>query len=306
MSIDGYSAESKEMTFANLKKVMAFMKKSGVRRFNMIGGEPTLHSRFEEFFDIISAHGFSVMIFSNGVIEKQRVDFLSKKNNLVNILLNIREPKEYSAKDFKKIEYTLSRLNNKTILSFRIYRMDFDPGFLFDLIDEYKLNRLINWAIACPSLMNNNAYLSLEEHEEAADKMVKFSRISKKRNIHWYPDAGFILCAFSNAKLEELRQNVGFVPLTNCSPAIEVAPDLRVFRCYGLAPKSRPQLKITNFKNLAEAERYFSHKSLPFKRTGGMDKCFRCEHLISQACSGGCMIHILKRFPDYKGLPYIF
>jgi len=298
--VSSKNAEAKEMTLDNLNNIMEFMKKSGVSEFNMIGGEPTLHSKFEKVYDKISDNGFPIRIFSNGVIDKERVDFLKKKYNLVDILLNIRHPAEYSEHDWKKIEYTLHKLNNRITLSFRIYRMDFDPVFLFDLIDEYKLNRLINWAIACPSLISNNDYIRLEEHTKAVEMMVKFSRISKKRHIRWYSDYGFILCAFSNWKLEALKQNVGFVPATNCRPAIEVAPDLRVFRCFGLAPKSKPHLKLTDFKDLAAAEKYFFTKSLPFKRLGGIDKCFKCKHIISGLCGGGCMVHILRRLPEAK------
>ncbi len=294
------------MSFGNLKKVMAFMKKSGVSRFNMIGGEPTLHSRFEEIYDIISDNGFSVMIFSNGVIDKHKVEFLSKKDNLVSILLNIREPEEYSAKDWEKILYACFRLNKAVVLSYRVYKMDFDPGFLFDLIDEYRLKRLINWAISCPSLISGNVYIPIEDHEKVVERMVEFSRESKTRNTQWYSDAGFILCAFANGKLGELKENVDFVPDTNCYSAIEVAPDLRVSRCYGTAPKTQPSLKITDFKNLKEAERYFFTKSLPFKRVGAMDKCFGCKYIVSQRCGGGCMVHILKKFPNYKDLPPIF
>jgi len=306
MSIKRASAEAREMTIDNLCKIMDFMKRSRVSGFNMIGGEPTLHSRFEEIYDIISDNGFSVMIFSNGVIDKHRVGFLSKKNNLKTILLNIRQPEEYSTKDWEKILYTCSRLNKVITLSYRVYKMDFDPEFLFDLIDEYRLKRLINWTIACPSLMRDNVYIPIEGHEKVVERMVEFSRESKKRNIQWYSDAGFILCAFANGKSEELKRNVGFVPETNCHPAMEVAPDLRIFRCYGTVPKTRPGLKITDFNNLKKAERYFFIKSLPFKRVGAMDKCFGCEHIVSQRCGGGCMVHIFKRFPDYKNLPPIF
>lgn len=306
MYVSGDSLKSKEITIDNLNKVMDFMKKSGVFQFKMIGGEPTLHSKFEEIYEIISESGFSVMIFSNGVIDRHRVEFLSKQNNLENILLNIREPKEYAKSEWEKIIYTLSRLDNRVILSFRVYELNFDPVFLFDLIDKYRLRRFINWAIACPSLINKNVYIKLEDHEKVVKRMVEFSQESRKRNIEWYTDSGFILCAFSNGKLEKLRKNVGFVPETNCRPPIEVAPNLRVFRCFGLAPKSRPQLKITDFKNLKAAESYFFNKSLPFKRIGGMDECFRCEHIISQRCGGGCMVHILKRFHGYKDLPLIF
>jgi len=306
MSIGKDSPEAREITIDNLNKAIDFMKKSGVSRFNMIGGEPTLHSRFEEIYDTITDNNFSIAIFSNGVIKKHIVDFLSKKDNLDNILLNIRHPKEYLTKDWNKVIYALPRLNKKITLSFRVYKLDFDPTFLFDLIDEYQLNRLINWAIACPSLVSDNVYIRLEDHEKVVEKMVRFSRKSKKRNINWYADVGFILCAFGDEKLEELKENVGFVPQINCLPAIEVAPDLRVFRCYGTAPKTRSGLKITDFNNLEEAERYFFTKSLPFKRMGGMDKCFKCEHIISQKCGGGCMVHILKRFPAHKNMPAIF
>ena len=164
----------------------------------------------------------------------------------------------------------------------------------------------MNWAISCPSLIRKNIYIRLEDHEKVIERMVEFSRESKKRNISWYTDSGFILCAFGDGKLEKLKEKVGFVPEINCLPPIEVAPDLRVFRCYGLAPKSRPNLKLTDFNNLPEIEKYFFTKSLPFKRIGGLDKCFRCEHIISQKCGGGCMVHILKRFPEYKDLPPIF
>ncbi len=301
MSIRRASAEAREMTIDNLCKIMDFMKRSGVSRFNMIGGEPTLHSRFEEVYDAISGNSFSVMIFSNGVIAKERVEFLNKKRNLEGILLNIRHPKEYSKDEWEKIIYTLSRLNRKINLSFRVYKLDFDPRFLFDLTDEYRLRRAINWAIACPSLVTKNAYIKLEDHEKVVERMVEFSRENKRRNIRWYTDAGFILCAFNDGKLEELKKNVRFTPETNCAPAMEVAPDLRIFRCFGMAPKSRPGLKITDFNNLEEATRHFFLNSLPFKRIGGMDKCFKCEHIISQKCGGGCMVHILKRFPDRKG-----
>ena len=306
MSIQRGSPESREMTQENLYTVMRFMKHSRQRQFCMIGGEPTLHSRFQDMYDAVLKNGFSVMLFSNGVIDKNKVDFLSRKDNLDTILLNIREPKEYTPADWEKITYTLSRLHKKITLSFRVYKLNFNPGFLFDLIDAYTLTRLINWAIACPSLVARNEFIRLEGHEKVVERMARFSRESRRRKIRWYSDSGFIWCAFSGGKLETLRKNVDFVPITNCYPAIEVAPDLRVFRCYGLAPASHKELKITDFKNLREAERYFFKKSLPLKRVGGMEKCFACEHIISQKCGGGCMVYLLKEFPEYKKTPAIF
>jgi len=306
MSFGRNTQDGREISAKNLNKVMGFMKKSGVSIFNMIGGEPTLHSKFEGVYDTISDNGFSVMLFSNGIIDERRVEFLRKKDNLVDILININHPKDYSSKHWAMVNNALSRLNKKITLSFRVYELNFDPRFLFELIDKYKLMRLINWAIACPSLIKDNIYIKLEDHEKVIKRMVRFSRESKKRNIRWYSDSGFISCAFGNGKLKELYHNIGFKPVINCLPPIEVSPNLRVFRCLGLAPKSHPDLKLTDFKNLGEAERYFFVKSLPFKKIGGMDRCFKCKDLISGKCGGGCLVHILKKFPDYKNLPPIF
>lgn len=295
-----------ELSFENLKKVLAFMKRSCVSEFRMIGGEPTLHPRFKELYESISKEGFSVMIFSNGVIKKDIVDFLSEKSNLSAVLLNIRTPHEYRASDWEKIRYALLRLNKSVMLSFRIYRLDFDARFLFDLIGRYHLQKFINWAIACPSLSQKNEYIRLEDHEKVVDRMIGFSEESKGRDIKWVSDSGYIWCAFSGGKAQLLKERVDFVPETNCFPALEVGPDLRVMRCYGMASMSRKRMKITDFESQQAAERYFFERSLPLKRIGAIDKCFACEHLASQRCGGGCMVHILKRFPGYRHLPKIF
>jgi len=112
MSISANTQDGREMSIENLNKVIDFLKRSKVSDFTMIGGEPTLHSRFEEVYDIISDKGFSVNIFSNGIIEKRRVEFLRKKDNLHTILLNINHPKDYPSQHWKM----LNRRREKTRL----------------------------------------------------------------------------------------------------------------------------------------------------------------------------------------------
>jgi len=294
------------LSMENLDKVLSFLEKSSVYELQMIGGEPTLHPDFKGIYKRVTERGFRVMIFSNGVIKKEIVDFLKAQDNLTSVLLNIREPKEYSISDWNKILYTLSQLGERVILSFRIYRLGFNPTFLFDLIERYHLRKLINWAMACPSLLHDNVFLPLEDHIKAVDRMIEFSVQSQSRGIDWYSDSGFIWCAFTDGRSQILKERVGFIPDTNCYPALEVAPDLRVMRCFGLASKCRKDLKLTDFDNLKEVELYFFKKSLPFKRIGAMDKCFHCEHLLSNKCGGGCMAHILRRMPNYRKLPIIF
>lgn len=294
------------LNMENLEKVLNFMKRSSLTDFRMIGGEPTLHPFFKKIYYRIVQEKLNVMLFSNGVIEKSIVNFLSKQNNLSCILLNIREPDEYKSSDWQKIMYTLSALQKKVILSFRIYKIDFDPCFLFELIDRYSLKRVINWAIACPSLGHKNVFLPLSKHKMAVDRMISFSLESQSRKISWITDSGFIWCAFSDGRAEILKERTGFVPDTNCYPPLEVTPDLRVVRCFGMSAKCDKNIYLTDFLNHRQAEEYFFKKSLPLKRIGALDKCFNCEHLKSSRCGGGCMVHILRSIKNYKRLPNIF
>jgi organic radical activating enzyme len=297
---------AKVMTMANLRKAIAFLKRSDQDVFRMIGGEPTLHPHFEKIYRTVEENGLGAMLFSNGVMDARTVDFLSGRKSLKAVLLNIRQPQEYAPRDWEKLCYTLERLGGLVNLSFRIYRLDFDPRFLFDLIDRYRLTRLINWAIACPSLQETNDFLPLAQHKKAVNRMVRFAAESHKRKIGWFTDSGFILCAFTPRTLRVLRETVGFVPDTNCAPPLEVSPDLHVYRCYGMAGKTDKGLSLSRFNNEQQMQEYFFKRSAPLKRLGALDECFSCEHMIHNSCSGGCLVHVLKRLPSWQSVPALF
>ncbi len=300
----GKMSADREINKENLQFVLDFIKRSGQNRINIIGGEPALHPKFKERYEQIEKAGFSVMIFSNCVMEEDLAIFLSKKKSLLNILLNIREPWEYSTEDWNKIRTTLKYIKQVT-LSFRIYRLGFNIRFLFDLIDEFGLKRHINFTPALPSLDTETKYLPLNKYREMGGEMVRWSRESKKRKISWYPDAGFILCGFSKRGLRELRENVNFFPMTNCRAAVEVRPDLMTQRCFGMwSKKDEKPVSLKQFSTLQEVQRYFDLCSLVIKgRYGALKKCKDCPHFHDGSCGGGCMVWILKRF---KNRPAIY
>jgi hypothetical protein len=290
----------------NLRAAIAFLKASRQDTFRMIGGEPTLHPRFEKIYRTVEAHGFRIALFSNGVMGSSTAKFLSGRDSLVDVLVNIRHPREYSAADRERLFFALGSLGEKAVLSFRISRLDFDPAFLYDLIDRYRLRRTINWAISCPSLEGANEFIPLADHARAVRRMVLFSKESRARGITWFSDYGFIRCAFTRPQLRLLKENVGFVPETNCFPPVEVSPDLRVYRCYGMAAKTSAGLSLKDFRDEQELDAYFLRRSAHLKRLGALDKCFSCTHMRSGGCSGGCLVHVVKRLPGWEKLPALF
>lgn len=300
----GKKNADREISRENLQFVLRFIKQSGKNIINIIGGEPTLHPEFKERYEQIEKAGISAGIFSNCVMDEDTAIYLSKKSSLVGILLNIREPWEYSAGDWNKIQITLKHIKQIN-LSFRIYRLGFNIRFLFDLIDRFGLNRAINFAPALPSFDTKTKYLPLNKYREMGKEMVRWSRESKKRKISWYSDYGFILCGFGKRDLQELRENVNFVPITNCCAVVEVRPNLMTQRCFGMwSKKNEKPVSLKQFSTSQEAHRYFDLCSLVIKqRYGALKKCEDCAYFHDGSCGGGCMVCVLKRF---KNKPAIY
>lgn len=288
-----HSKSLSDMDNNSLDTVIDFLKNSSVREFRIIGGEPTLHSRFEEFYDIISDHGFYISIFTNGIFSEQKRKFLSKKNNLT-LLLNINHPENYTDIEWQAVNATMQDLSKNIYLGFNIYKIGTSFSFLLDLIKKYNLQRKIRLGVANPTLGNNNIYLGIEAQRKISDKIVGFSRKCNMCNVGLSFDCGFILCAFTRRQLGELCYNTGYVPKTNCYPPIDISPDLKVFYCFALSTKS--DVKLMDFKSVSEITDYFNNKFAAFKRIGGMDRCFKCKYLNRQQCGGGCLTHVLKTF----------
>lgn len=286
----------KEISIKNLKTVIDFMKKSGLREFRMFGGEPTLHTRFEEVYDIVSKNSFTVVIFSNGIIAKGKVEFLSKQKNLDGIVINVQYPNSYSSKQYEMLNFTLSKLNKFINLSFVVYKVDFNADFIINLIEKYNLRRQVKWSIAAPCYKSKNVSIKVEDHKKVIGRLVEHSRRFKRHRIHWYLDTTFMWCLFKKEQLDELYHNVGFEPINLCMPVLEVTPNLTVYRCYGTASLTNPKLKITDFKDEKEALTYFLKKELFLKRIGIFNECFRCD-LRGRVCGAGCLVHILKSLP---------
>jgi len=301
--VPGRKRQKEEISAENLRFILDFIRTSGGNQINIIGGEPTLHSEFKRRYDEIDSRGFFAMIFSNGVMEQDTAVYLGGRKSLTSMILNIREPQEYTRSDWDKIIFALKHIKN-TVLSFRIYRLGFSIDFIFDLIKEFKLIPFVNLAPALPCLNVESKYLPLSHYQEMGAKLARLSMKSRKFAISWYSDSGFILCGFSKKNLKELKRNVNFVPNVNCSSAVEVKPNLDVQRCFGMwGKRNEHPISLREFVGVKQIHNYFDRRSLMIKhRYGALDECRKCSDFARQICGGGCLVHIFKKHPDlYHG-----
>jgi hypothetical protein len=239
--------------------------------------------------------GFHFTIFSNGIIRKKEdVLFLRNINDTIcDILINTNFKDSYKRGDYGVLKDTLKILHNKISLGFNIYKEDFEACFLIELINKYSLKRAIRLGIASPILGYDNEYIPFDKHRIIAKKIVKFVSKCDKEDIRCDFDCGFTLCSFTKSEFGELHYS-GSPLRTYCSNALDVSPDLTVWRCF--ATSALWNRNLADFKNINEIHQFFNAKVKAFQRVGALEKCLRCKYLERNQCSGGCLVHTLKSF----------
>jgi len=289
----GKRPSDREISIANLHKVIRFLKRSKIWEFRMIGGEPTLHSRFERIYTEVADNGFRVELFSNGVINGRKVDFLARQDSLDAIVINIQQLEMYRPAQRRQLMYTLERLGSRVSLGYVIYRTDFDLRFLIPIMAKYPVRRGVKLSFAAPTLTCRNAYLPPHKHRLVIQRLVVQAGQLGKAGIKMFPDTAFMWCLFTKQQLESLRRSINFRPVNLCMPVLEVSPNLTVFRCFGTASLTDPRLKITRFKNVQEAFKYFSAREAGIKQAGLFGECLHCQ-IKGSLCGGGCVAEIVK------------
>jgi radical SAM protein with 4Fe4S-binding SPASM domain len=276
----------------------------------IIGGEPTLHSEFEKVVEYMGSRGIAMQLTSNGIIENMRKLLFIKKSPFIRTVgVNLKLPEDYTKEEWEIINAALKVLGAKCWISHRIYTKDFYLSKYYALIAKYNLKRNLELAPACPSIKNNNQYLTLEEFKTVARKLTEFSREALKHGIFWHTDAGFHLCVFSFKQLGEIYANTDMRLMVNCPSFIEVDINLGVHRCYGTAGHQyKTPFFLTEFTDANEIFTYFEGIANKIKKSGVMDDCQRCQYHTLYRCSGGCLARILiTHGPDselYKNISF--
>ena len=78
--MDAYTAKGvTEMSWDDFLQVVDFYERSGMRQMNLLGGEPTRHSRLIDILAFLESKQFSVQITTNGIMPPSLVDVLKER-----------------------------------------------------------------------------------------------------------------------------------------------------------------------------------------------------------------------------------
>jgi len=239
-----------EMSFGDFKKIINLFKKDEERCIRLMGGEPTLHSKFKEIVDYSLNEGFLVQIFTNGIFNNDILEFLLSKKDLIKYSFNLNHPNKYDKKTWELINRNIKELSvfKKVLVGGVVSDKNFNIDYLVEIADK---NKIINIALRPDNTVDKN--------KDIAKTIIReIKKVDKKK---------FNICYGCGLSKDDLTDNQIKLIESHCrqevkygcdgnSGRFDIDVDLSVFRCF---PLSKWHVKkIDDFNNLEEIEEYFN------------------------------------------------
>ncbi len=299
-----------DITIPNLDKILNFLASNNNNILQLAGGEPTIHPKFDEILIKTLKRGFHVNILSNSLWSEDNNNlFSSVPPTKINFLLNIDHPDTYSSSNWAKIENNLSSLQgiHNVTLSFNIFERTPKVDYIFDLVSKYNFTNL-RLSFSMPVVFGGsiNSCLPIEDYKYLAPFVEDFIGKAKNLGASVKMDNTVPICMFSKDQLADYLLR-GVLDLNNnfaCRPAIDIGPDLLVWRCFGTSGLFNR--KLDEFSSLFDIYEYFERVFKPYKfKVLPMDECYECSYAKDEICQGGCNGYSIAKCMEKNDCPEI-
>ena len=306
----------KEMTLGDFRKALEFaLSDESGRQLGIIGGEPLLHSQINEIMrvSIEDLRTELVMIYTNAV-ELERLDTDILGSQKFRMLVNCNSPEDMGQKAFEKMAQNLFRFkyehsgDGRFRLSINIYKPDFDYSYVIPLVRDMELG-VIRLSVSVPQKGDLKGKSPLEYFRDMKPVVISFIGDMIRSGVITGFDCNFIPdCVFTDDERETLKgakeviqngmadlysqsfwERVIFCELNNCSPVIDILPDLQAIRCFGLSEHTKRDIR--DFKNIEDlAIHYIATVDRPACEKWIEEECEFCYRREIGECSCGCLL----------------
>lgn len=254
----------KEMSLLDFKRLVKILKRNNIKTLRLMGGEPTLHSRFGEIIEISIKNFKEIIIFTNGLIpaKNKKIIFKNIKKFSFNFNLDTSAFEKNKLKR-KKILKTIDEFSKKTNVNVGFTISDLKKKYenLIEDFDKKELSMIGMRFGFAKAIVGEKPFFEKKDNKilgKRITKLVKFFRSKGVKNI--YLDCGLKKEMFAKNDLKYFLDNV-FLKGWGCEgkwSSFDIAPNLLVFPCF---PFYKEVKKITFFKNFKEIEKYFSKRN---------------------------------------------
>lgn len=290
---------NKDMDIEDFKTLLGWFEKNNINYFNMLGGEPTLHPLIGDMLTLTSEKNFKITLFSNGLFPET---FLNHIDKVHSFLINYNQKSMYTCEEYELLHKNLAYLKQKNkhiTFAFNITDDIESCDHIIESAKKYGVER-VNIDFVTPNAFKNNEYISSTSLEKNKEKLIKFLKEFKEKNIIVKATRPLPFCIFKN----EIKENKGVLS-SSCSVGygiISINPDLSIFPCLSIFFKGP---KITSFKSFEEIISFYHEaiNDIKWKRYLYPD-CKSCIYFVRKKCQGSCLCHKCAQFdvlnkPDY-------
>lgn len=301
---------NKDITLSDLQKVIQFLGRNESDTIQLAGGEPTIHPEFDRILSTLLDSGFDLNVLSNALWDASKNELFAKiPPTKLGFLLNIDARRTYSDKEWEIIERNLSSLQDRgnVTLSFNIFEKEPNYEYIFDLVSRKNIRNLrLSFSMPVVVGQAKNAHIPLKDYHDFAPMVMDFVNRADANNVCVKLDNTVPICMFSKDQLGELMLKEVLDPRRNfvCFPAIDIGPDLSIWRCFGTANLFNK--KMDDFRSLREAFEFFNTAFDQFQhRVYPLPECETCRYAKERICQGGCIGFAISRIQELGITPRV-
>lgn len=292
-----------DISLDNFHKAVQFLTTSGNRTIGLIGGEPTLHPDFKYILEkIIQDDRISnCILYTNGILLHQFVPQLTYRK--FKILVNCNSPIIIGENAYSQIISSLDTLikeyymKNRITLGINLYSDDIDYSFIIELLQRYEMHNL-RISLTVPNISADREQNPLDYFNKRKNFLMNFfCNLETIKVLPHYDCNVPPPCIWSDSELKYFKdvleknginQSNLIGAQSQCSPVIDVLPNLQAVRCFGMSDFSK--VSINDFDNISDLRNYFMNLiDANCYHTYASNKCMDCYYRKVGKCSQGCL-----------------
>ena len=306
----------KEMTLDEFKTALDFVLGDRTeRQVGIIGGEPLLHPDINEMLKIAinDPRSNPAMIYTNAV-DLERIDPEHLEDVKFRMLVNCNSPEDMGQGNFEKMRKNLRSFrrdhfgDGRYRLSVNIYKPDFDYSYVMDLVRELECDT-IRLSISVPPKNTMGTENALSYFRRMKPVTLAFMRDMISCGAITGFDCNFMPdCVLTKEELDglhsvkhilksglDLRYSKMFwerailCSVQNCTPVIDILPDLMAIRCFGLSEYTKQNIR--DYAGIDDLRKYY-HKNVDCVActVWTSPECEDCYKRENGMCGAGCYV----------------
>lgn len=302
-----------DISEADFEYASNFACGNGRTQIGLIGGEPMLHARINDFILSLAMKKeiSGVMLYTNGLF-LECLEPLSQNPyvpSVLKILVNCNSPDVMGTANYKKLlknldlVYTKYHMKDNIKFGVNLYSEALDYSFIKEMLIRYdqhqvRVSLTVPDFTACDSsnpleqIRSRKAYLLDFFQQMDQIGVLAYLDCNKTPRCIW-TDKEWLWLQYYCKKYHSYPSNIAD-PVVKCSPVIDILPDLRSVRCFGMSDFEKVNIK--DFETIRDLDNYFKNKiDAEMFRIPSSHNCTDCYSRRTGKCTGGCLGYMQEK-----------